>query len=268
MTTLAPHVAAAIARGQGGAAQAKLAPSPATGSPHVAAAVAAGRGGAAPQWASKPILSAPRIVQPFRPTVAQRAARARYVDWSDQRKSDFAAAFLLHARALAPVTADAPAGLDAVAQHVVPPADLNCGAVEDPGAPANYNYATNSNQPAPGAIAALGGRGFARVNNPEPRLHAEMRIYQNNPGVAYIGISKRCCLLCQLAFSVVGFGGTRGCHGELFDAWVFPNFIRNTPANLTGFLGAGAAAIYNQLSPANQGEALKLIQGNLKQYDK
>ncbi|HEX4955287.1 MAG TPA: hypothetical protein VF017_18005 [Thermoanaerobaculia bacterium] len=76
----APHVAAAVARGQGGAAQAKLAPArvsnarPSAASqakpapaPHVAAAVAAGRGGGGPVQAK------PAPALPPKAAVVQRA---------------------------------------------------------------------------------------------------------------------------------------------------------------------------------------------------
>jgi hypothetical protein len=207
-----------------------------------------------------------RIVRPVnpRPTVVQ-ALQA----WNSPTQNAFAVAVLANVHGLAPVTPDAPAVLDLVAQHIVPTNSQNCAAVEDPGAPANFLYATNSNSPTPASIAAHGtGRLFTRINNPEPRLHAEMMIYTNNPAVGYIGISKRCCLMCAASLAVVGGVVTRGCHGEIFDTgWRMPAFIKGTPANLAAFLGAGAMAIYNLLSDASKMDAIRLVETNIKQYD-
>ncbi|HLZ64866.1 MAG TPA: nucleic acid/nucleotide deaminase domain-containing protein [Aliidongia sp.] len=213
-----------------------------------------------------PHLQPPPILT--RAAVLQRA-RVRHRRFDAELQQQFANAFLAHAALVAPVTPDNPQAADLVAQQIRPANDLDCAAIEGTaagaGAAAPFVYATNSNAPAPGTVqATLGLLAAPTRTGGNTAVHAELKIYENNAAVAYIGISKRCCLLCELALNTVGAPGHRGCHGELYDKWTFPNFILN--ANLPAFLGAAANGIYVTLSQISQREALSLIENNLKQY--
>lgn len=182
--------------------------------------------------------------------------------WNDTNKNKFATAFLNYARAVSPVTQDNSQPADQLAETIIPSNSLDCAAVSDPGAPNAVDYATNSNITG----KAVPGRNLNRIIDETDGKHAEMKILDALGVVPYIGISKRCCLLCDLTLQVAVVG-RRGCHGQLFDAWKFPAYITSDPMKLKAFLGPVAYGIYSQLSQPNQREALRLIETNLKQYD-
>ena len=189
----------------------------------------------------------------------------RFRKWDDETQQQFADAFLLHARNVCPVTLDAPNATDAVAMTIIPNNSLDCAAVRDVAGPPNpFEFATNSN--GNGNVAGVGRPGVKIQRGPQGK-HAEMVLLDVYPGMPYVGISKQCCLLCALSLAIAGIPN-RGNRGDLWDAWVFPNSILANPGNLTAFLGAGANAIYLQLSPTSQRAALNLIQTSIKQYDR
>jgi hypothetical protein len=202
---------------------------------------------------------------------SRRQGGVRMRAWNDPTKQQFALAFLAHARGMCPATPDAPVGPDQIALAIIPTNSLDCAAVRDPGAPNPVDYATNSNangNVVAGGLAA-GGRALNKIANTVQGTHAEMVLLDAfpPPAMARVGISKQTCLLCCLALQIAGVA-TRGCHGQLYDAWKFPAFIKNNALRLNIFLGAGALAVYNQLSQQNQANALRLIETNLKQYDR
>ncbi|MFB8787303.1 MAG: nucleic acid/nucleotide deaminase domain-containing protein [Potamolinea sp.] len=183
--------------------------------------------------------------------------------WNDPNKNKFATAFLNYARTVSPVTQDNSQPADTLAETIIPGNSLDCAAVSDPGAPNTVDYSTNSNITG----KAVPGRNLNRIVDKTDGKHAEMKILDALVAVPpYIGISKRCCLLCDLALNIANVG-RRGCHGQLFDAWKFPTYISSNPARLQAFLGPVAYGTYSQLSQPNQKEALRLIETNLKQYD-
>ena len=96
--------------------------------------------------------------------------------------------------------------------------------------------------------------------------HAEMKIadLSGAPSGTYIGISKECCLCCAAALLVQGKYRFGGCHGQAFDNWPMPSFIRNNPANLRKFMGEEAWALYSLLTA---GKKIGLPEPDLYQGD-
>ena len=189
--------------------------------------------------------------------------------WNEPTKQEFALAFLAHAHGVCPATPDAPAGPDQIAMAIIPTNNLDCAAVYDTGAnPVDYATNSNANGNVAAGSAAAGGRALNKIANTVQGTHAEMVLIDAfpPPAMAQVGISKRACLLCCVALQIGGVAN-RGCHGQLYDAWKFPAYIKNSPVRLNVFLGAGAVAVYNQLSTANRANALRLIETNLKQYE-
>ncbi|HEY7033595.1 MAG TPA: nucleic acid/nucleotide deaminase domain-containing protein [Thermomicrobiales bacterium] len=190
--------------------------------------------------------------------------------WNAPTQQEFADAFLAHAHVTCPVTPDFPNPPDNIAMAIVPTNSLDCAAVRDPGGLNPVDYATNTNangNVAAGGLAA-GGRALNKVPRGAQGMHAEMTLLDAfpPPNMPQVGISKQACLLCCIALQIAGVAN-RGCHGELYDAWKFPDYIRLSAVRLNAFLGPGAVAVYNQLSAQNQANALRLIETNLKQYD-
>ena len=194
-------------------------------------------------------------------------AMGRFRKWDDETQQQFATAFLANIRLVCPATPDAPNATDAIAMTIFPNNDRDCAAVRDvAGPPAAFQFATNGN--GNGNVAAV-GRPNVKSNRGALGKHAEMVLLDAflPPAMPYVGISKQCCLLCARSLQIAGVAN-RGNRGDLWDAWVFPNFISANPAHLTAFLGPGANAIYLQLSPTSQRAALNLIQTSIKQYDR
>jgi hypothetical protein len=48
-------------------------------------------------------------------------------------------------------------------------------------------------------------------------MHAEIKIFRNEPGIGYIGVSKLCCLYCAAQLLASGFAGFRGCSMVAFN---------------------------------------------------
>jgi len=90
--------------------------------------------------------------------------------------------------------------------------------------------------------------------------HAEMQLADNGqvPNGTYIGISKECCLCCAAALLVQGKYRFGGCHGEAFNQWRIPNFIRSSAENLQNFLGAEAWNYYQSLTGGSSGLPLMM----------
>ena len=91
--------------------------------------------------------------------------------------------------------------------------------------------------------------------------HAEMELADsgNIPKGTYIGISKSCCLCCAAALLVQGKYRFGGCHGEAFNQWRIPNFIRSSTKKLKAFLGPTAWEWYQTLSEGTSGLPLSML---------
>ncbi|MDQ1713568.1 MAG: hypothetical protein QOE45_3018 [Frankiaceae bacterium] len=196
---------------------------------------------------------------PVRRMLRAPSQRVAYQPWDDARKNAFAAAVLQHLAGACPATDDAPAALDQTAMGIVAENSLNCAAVHDAGG--RLSYATNTN----GADARPDGA--EQIANNVQGTHAEMVLLDQFGAQPYFGISKRCCLLCANALRIAGVG-SRGNRGDLFDAWKFPTYIIADNARLTSFLGADAMAVYNAVKPEDRLAALRLVETNLKQYQR
>ena len=91
--------------------------------------------------------------------------------------------------------------------------------------------------------------------------HAEMELADSGKLSygSYIGISKECCLCCAAALLVQGMYRFGGCHGEAFNQWRIPNFIRGNAKNLENFLGATAWSHYQNLTAGTSGLPLMML---------
>lgn len=81
-------------------------------------------------------------------------------------------------------------------------------------------------------------------------IHAEVKLADTGSLEfgTYIGISKECCLCCAAALLVQGKYRFGGCHGEAFNHWPWPSFIRNDAGNLKRFMGDEAWGLYSKLT--------------------
>jgi hypothetical protein len=135
--------------------------------------------------------------------------------WNAPTQLEFADAFLTHAPGTCPV---APLGPENIAMAIITTNSSACAAVRDPGSPNPVGDATSSNangNAAAGGVAA-GGRAPSKVANGVQGRHAEMVLHDAFPpsSMRYVGVSKQCCLLCDLAYRFAGVA-RRGCHGVL-----------------------------------------------------
>ena len=91
--------------------------------------------------------------------------------------------------------------------------------------------------------------------------HAEMELADSGriPNGTYIGISKECCLCCAAALLVQGKYRFGGCHGEAFNQWRIPNFIRGSEEKLQLFLGKKAWKFYQGLTGGTFGVPLSML---------
>lgn len=79
-------------------------------------------------------------------------------------------------------------------------------------------------------------------------------IFQENPKSQLnnikFDISKLCCKLCAIAMYSIGCNARknyRALHGNFYNRWVLPNFIKNDDKKLEKFLGKEAFTIYQNI---------------------
>ncbi|MDT7688618.1 MAG: hypothetical protein QOE46_1377 [Acidobacteriota bacterium] len=106
------------------------------------------------------------------------------------------------------------------------------------------------------------GSGLVKVKSPKMEVieHAEMQLADSGqvPEGTYIGISKPCCLCCAAALLVQGKYRFGGCHGEAFNQWRIPNFIKNSAENLQKFFGQAVWDYYQSLKVGVSGLPLSM----------
>jgi hypothetical protein len=76
-----------------------------------------------------------------------------------------------------------------------------------------------------------------------PGIHAEIRLLQYILDTAsgspvHVGIGMLCCVHCAYTYKQFGLWNmVWGCHGQLYDHWIFPDALLSNEARLQTFLG-------------------------------
>lgn len=190
------------------------------------------------------------LMQPnlLRPDVIQLVGEMAY---AGQRQTDLLTAAWANIQGLATDADTAKETEDDLAERVTPSNDLNCTAVVEKDN--LYHIAMNTYKGR--QLEESGIDSDYRVYKGDGTIHAEMILLDAlDEDFGYVGISKKCCLLCAATLTLAGIQ-YRGCHWRVFNTgWKPPEFLSTDEDMLKSFIGDAAWAIYDTLAEAGQRE--------------